>query len=132
MVNDCLNRFWLLARAVEDNCSTLRPHRGTTVPCRERVCDRWFLAAQGRDSSAPAYSANYSAQGAFGGKKVPKRAVKTARGGVSTAYEKTPDPLEEPGVFVEKSRVRAEGLGASTRGLNVCRFAKTSFKKLAT
>ena len=25
MVNDCRNRFWLLARAVEDNCSTLRP-----------------------------------------------------------------------------------------------------------
>jgi len=24
MVNDCLNRFWLLARAVGDNCSTLR------------------------------------------------------------------------------------------------------------
>jgi hypothetical protein len=65
----------------------------------------------------PAYSANYSAQGAFGGKKVPKRAVKTARGGASTAYEKTPDPLEEPGVFVEKSRVRAEGLEPSTQGL---------------
>ena len=34
MVNDCLNRFLLLARAVEDNCSTLRPiaaHRRTTV-----------------------------------------------------------------------------------------------------
>jgi hypothetical protein len=25
VVDDCLNRFWLLARAVEDNCSTLRP-----------------------------------------------------------------------------------------------------------
>ena len=24
VVNDCLYRFWLLARAVEDNCSTLR------------------------------------------------------------------------------------------------------------
>ncbi len=31
MVNDCLNRFWLLARAVEDNGSPLRTHRGTTV-----------------------------------------------------------------------------------------------------
>ena len=25
MVDDCRNRFWLLARAVEDNGSTLRP-----------------------------------------------------------------------------------------------------------
>ena len=83
------------------------------------MCDRGFLAAQGRDSSAPAYSANYSAQGAFGGKKVPKCAVETGRGGASTAYEKTPDPLEEPGVFVEKSRVRAEGLEPSTQGLKV-------------
>ena len=119
MLNDCLNRFWLLARAVGGNSSTLRAQSSTTVPCRERVCDRWFLAAQGRDSSAPTYSANYSAQGAFGGEKVPKRAVKTGRGGASTTNEKTPDPLEEPGVFVEKSRVRAEGLEPSTQGLKV-------------
>ncbi len=46
-------------------------------------------------------------------------AVKTARRGASTAYEKTPDPLEDPGVFVEKSRVRAEGLEPSTQGLKV-------------
>ena len=25
MVDDCLNRFWLMARAVRDNCSTLQP-----------------------------------------------------------------------------------------------------------
>ena len=31
MVDDCRNRFWLLATAVGDNCSTLRAHRGTTV-----------------------------------------------------------------------------------------------------
>jgi len=31
MVNDCRNRFWLLARAVEDNGSTLRAQSSTTV-----------------------------------------------------------------------------------------------------
>ena len=31
MVNDCRNRFWLLARAVGDNCSTLRAQSSTTV-----------------------------------------------------------------------------------------------------
>ena len=76
----------------------------------------------------PAYSANYSAQGAFGGKKVPKRAVKTARGGANTAYEKTPDPLEEPGVFVEKSRVRAEGLEPSTQGLKGVQNSKQTLQ----
>ena len=96
--------------------------------CREGVCDRWFLAAQGWDSTPPAYSANYSAQGAFGGKKVPKRAVKTGRGGANTAYEKTPDPLEEPGVFVEKSRVRAEGLEPSTQGLKGIQNSKQTLQ----
>ena len=96
--------------------------------CREGVCDRWFLAAQGWDSTPPAYSANYSAQGAFGGKKVPKRAVKTGRGGASTTYEKTPDPLEEPGVFVEKSRVRAEGLEPSTQGLKGVQNSKQTLQ----
>ena len=86
------------------------------------------MAARVRDSSAPAYSANYSAQGAFGGKKVPKRAVKTGRGGASTAYEKTPDPLEEPGVFVEKSRVRAEGLEPSTQGLKGVQNSKQTLQ----
>ena len=128
MVDDCRNRFWLLARAVGDNCSTLRAQSSTTVPCRERVCDRGFFAAQGRDSSGPTYSANYSAQGAFGGKKVPNRAVKTGRGGASTAYEKNPDPLEEPGVFVEKSRMRAEGLEPSTQGLKGVRNSKQTLQ----
>ena len=36
MVDDCLNRFWLLARAVEDNGSPLRTHRGTTVSVVKR------------------------------------------------------------------------------------------------
>jgi len=74
--------------------------------------------ATGTEYSTPTtYSRIASAQGAFGGQRVPKRAVKTARRGASTTYEKTPDSLEEPGVFVEKSRVRAEGLEPSTQGL---------------
>ncbi len=92
------------------------------------MCDRGFLAAQGWGYTPLTYSANYSAQGAFGGKKVPKRAVKTARRGASTAYEKTPDPLEEPGVFVEKSRVRAEGLEPSTQGLKGVQNSKQTLQ----
>ena len=33
--------------------------------------------------------------------------------------KKPPVPLEEPGVFVEKTRMRAEGLEPSTQGLKV-------------
>ena len=94
-------------------------HRGTTVSVVKGCAIAGFWLHRAGVIPPPAYSANYSAQGAFGGKKVPKRAVKTGRGGASTAYEKTPDPLEEPGVFVEKSRVRAEGLEPSTQGLKV-------------
>jgi hypothetical protein len=92
------------------------------------VCDRGFLAAQDRDSTPRTYSRSASAQGAFGGEKVLNRAVKTARRGASTAYEKTPDPLEEPGVFVEKSRVRAEGLEPSTQGLKGIQNSKQTLQ----
>jgi hypothetical protein len=66
-------------------------------PCREGVCDRGFLAAQDRDSTPRTYSRNASAQGAFGGERVRNGAMKTACRGASTAYEKTPDPLKNPG-----------------------------------
>ncbi len=87
------------------------------------------LTGEPRQGYTPlTYSANYSAQGAFGGKKVLNRAVKTARGGASTAYEKNPDPLEDPGVFVEKSRVRAEGLEPSTHGFKGVRNSKQTLQ----
>jgi|GEM_PF-6673571 len=63
------------------------------------------------------YSAYYSAQGAFGRKKVPKRAAKTARRGASAAYRKITGPSEVPRGFAEQSRVKAEGLNPSPHGL---------------
>ncbi len=78
-----------------------------------------LLATGTNDSGPHPCSRIASAQGSFSYESGREDAMKTARPGVGSGYEKTPSSQRKLEVSEDVSRVRAEGLEPSTQGLKV-------------